>query len=61
MDGFRIIRKTKHLYATWSWQGVWTWGAGVDRFGIGLYLGPFSGWLIWNHNTQNAMPLAVRQ
>jgi hypothetical protein len=35
------------FYMLWSWRGLWTWGFGVDREGIGLYAGPFSGWLVW--------------
>jgi hypothetical protein len=35
------------FYMLYSWYGIWTWGFGVDREGFGLYVGPFSGWLVW--------------
>jgi hypothetical protein len=37
----------RFFYAIWSWRGRWTWGIGFDREGVGLYLGPWSGWLVW--------------
>lgn len=45
-EGGRMTTR-KFLYSIFSWRGRWTWGFGVDREGVGLYLGPFSGWLVW--------------
>jgi hypothetical protein len=37
----------RFTYSFWSWRGHWTWGIGFDREGVGLYLGPYSAWLVW--------------
>jgi hypothetical protein len=37
----------RFFYSFWSCRGRWTWGIGFDREGVGLYLGPWSAWIIW--------------
>lgn len=42
-----LIGGRRFFYSLWSWRGRWTWGFGFDREGVGLYLGPWSAWLVW--------------
>lgn len=46
-EGQSMTFKRRFFWGLWSWRGRWTWGIGIDTYGVGLYVGPWSGWFIW--------------